>query len=288
VTDVALDTSEADRATLISTGSDGTIMIWDLSAKVPELLEPFESTNDGDRSPPKEMMSAARPPLRRVLSKAELSEFQRQSPASTPTGNGRTSPPRQTLRRKTSKYSMSTQSPKLPPPVPAVPPNYAKSIGDESGSRRSPRNRSRSPPPSPKSKVTRRPSMQSLETRERTKSAGNLNEFGTLNMSTEQVCRTLRAYRKKLNTNETIREEVLKELDMELRLTAKALGEKTLKNKAISEKMLAGILDQYSERLVSIFEEKLRLSLHPNISDAGSGGSTSRGSSQRRASDRGE
>ena len=82
-------------------------------------------------------------------------------------------------------------------------------------------------------------------------------------MATEQTVRTLRAYRKKLGTAEAIREDVLKELDQELRLTAKALGEKTLKTKAMSESVLAGLLDQYSERLVSIFDEKLRLSLNP-------------------------
>ena len=62
----------------------------------------------------------------------------------------------------------------------------------------------------------------------------------------------------------------MQELDQELRLTAKALGEKTLKTKAMSESVLAGLLDQYSERLVSIFDEKLRLSLISNVSDAGS------------------
>lgn len=59
----------------------------------------------------------------------------------------------------------------------------------------------------------------------------------------------------------------MKELDQELRMTAKALGEKTLKNKALSETVLAGLLDQYSERLVSIFDEKLRLTLHPGKED---------------------
>jgi hypothetical protein len=38
-----------------------------------------------------------------------------------------------------------------------------------------------------------------------------------------------------------------------------ALGEKSLKSKAISETVLSGLLDQYSERLVCMFDEKLRL-----------------------------
>ena len=55
----------------------------------------------------------------------------------------------------------------------------------------------------------------------------------------------------------------MKELDHELRATIKALGEKTLKSKIVNETLLAGLLDQYSERLVSIFDEKLRLSMQP-------------------------
>jgi len=56
-----------------------------------------------------------------------------------------------------------------------------------------------------------------------------------------------------------VKEDALKELDQELRLTAVALGEKSLKTKVISETVLA-VLDQYSDRLVSMFDEKLRLS----------------------------
>jgi WD40 repeat protein len=270
VTDLALlETTELDKTTLISTGADGTIMIWEVSPHAPSLPEIFEPASDTrDQSPTKEATST-RPPLRRVLSKAELAEFQRPSPTSTPTGRG--SPPR-SLRRKTSKYTMSTQSPKLAiPPIPSATSDLAPPASQDLESRKgSSRNRSRSPPPSPKSRISRRPSLASLEFRGRTKSTGNFSEFGTLNMATEQVCRTLRAYQKKLSTNELIRESLLQELDQELRLTAKAIGEKTLKTKAMSESVLAGLLDQYSERLVSIFDEKLRLSLSTNILDASS------------------
>ncbi|KAG4418033.1 hypothetical protein IFR04_008853 [Cadophora malorum] len=256
VTDVALlEVPDSDQKTLISTGADGTIMIWDLSPRAPEFQEPVDNAINRDPSPPKDTASS-RPPLRRVLSKAELAEFQRASPLSTPTGNR--SPPR-AVRRKTSRYGLSTQSPTLAPPVPTVNSKHFNSASDDSGIRRTVRNRSRSPP-SPKAKDMRRPSLASLDSRGRTKSTGNFSEFGTLNMATEQACRTLRAYRKKLLSSETVREEALKELDQELRLTAMALGEKNLKAKAISETVLTGLLDSYSDRLVSLFDEKLRLS----------------------------
>lgn len=51
---------------------------------------------------------------------------------------------------------------------------------------------------------------------------------------------------------------------MELRLTAKALGERALKSKAVSDSLLTELLDQYSERLVSLFDEKLKISLGVN------------------------
>lgn len=253
ITDVALlEDRDSDQKTLISTGSDGTIMVWDLSPKPSELADSVEI--DKYTSPPKES-TPARQPLRRVLSRAELAEFQRASPVSTPTG--RSSPPR-VIRRKTSKYGLSAQSPALVPPMPLMTSKHFTSTSEDSTSRKSsPRNRSRSPPSSPKGREARRPSL--AESRNRTKSTGNFSDFGTLNMSTEQASRTLRAYRKKLSTSEPIKDEVLKELEQELRLTAVALGERSLKSKAISETLLSGLLDQYSNRLVSMFDEKLRL-----------------------------
>jgi hypothetical protein len=86
-------------------------------------------------------------------------------------------------------------------------------------------------------------------------------------MATEQACRTLRALRKKLLSSESVKETSLKELDQELRLTAVALGEKSLKSKTITETVLTGLLDQYSERLVSMFDEKLRLSRMESTDD---------------------
>jgi WD40 repeat protein len=270
ITDVALlETPGSEQKILISTGSDGTIMTWNLSPKPPEVQEPADLIREP--SPPKETASS-RPPLRRVLSRAELAEFQRASPVSTPT-NRQTSPPR-TVRRKTSRYGLSASSPTILPPIPAN--SKHMSTTDESSSRRgSPRNRSRSPPNSPKAtKDMRRPSLASLADRGRTKSTGSgFSEFGSLNMATEQACRTLRAYRKKLLSSESVKDEALKELDQELRLTSMALGEKSLKSKTISETVLTGLLDQYSDRLVSMFDEKLRLTkMESNGSE--SGGST--------------
>ena len=52
------------------------------------------------------------------------------------------------------------------------------------------------------------------------------------------------------------------ELENELRLTTAALGERISRDsQAVRESMLSGLLDQYSERLVSMLDERLRLRL---------------------------
>jgi WD40 repeat protein len=256
---VLLESPDTDQKTLVSTGSDGTIMIWQLSASPSDSLESQDmSTLGGDASTPKDT-SVARPPLRRVLSRAEMAGFQRASPSSTPTGNR--SPPR-VIRRKTSRYGgLSSQTPALaPPPITLGNSKHFASSSDDTAVRRAGRNRSRSPT-SPKGKDMRRPSLANLnESRGRVRGTGNFSEYGTLNMSTESACRTLRSYRKKLLSSEPVKDDLLRELDQELRLTVIALGERSLKSKTMNEEVLMrGLLDQYSERLVSMFDEKLRL-----------------------------
>jgi hypothetical protein len=85
-----------------------------------------------------------------------------------------------------------------------------------------------------------------------------VNEFGGLNMASEQLCRSLRAYRKKLSvSSDTLKAENVREMERELGLTAKALGEKAARTKGISEGVLTKLLDQYSERLVEMIDEKI-------------------------------
>ncbi|KAH8677361.1 WD40-repeat-containing domain protein [Xylariales sp. PMI_506] len=233
---------------VVSVGSDGTIMIWDI-----DLQEQISGSASRDPSPVKEDSPAVRAPLRRVLSKAELAEFQRPSSA-TSTG-GRRSPPR-TLTKRRSLYNLNSSISRTPIPIiQSSPP----SITEDTPSRRpSSSSRTGSPPVSPKSRVTRRPSLPALK---KTQSSTNIRSaFGSLNMATEQACRTLRAYRKKLSSTEPINHEVFSELDRELKLTSLALGDRALKNKDLSDDMLNDLLDQYSARLISMLDEKLRLS----------------------------
>lgn len=67
---------------------------------------------------------------------------------------------------------------------------------------------------------------------------------------------------------EPISPEVLADLDHELRLTAAALGDRAIRCKAMNETVLSGLLDQYSERLVTLLDEKLRLTCAPKVQEA--------------------
>ena len=84
--------------------------------------------------------------------------------------------------------------------------------------------------------------------------------FGSLTSSTESVCRTLRAYRKKLansSASESISPDTLRELERELKLTARAVGEKS-QGKNIDEAMVAKLLDQASEKIVNRLDERIK------------------------------
>ncbi|OJD17227.1 hypothetical protein AJ78_02664 [Emergomyces pasteurianus Ep9510] len=244
------DAKEKGKKTLISTGLDGIIMIWDLSI---HQQQPVQETQPAapilaeDATPAKEL-TAVKPPLRRILSKTELAGYHRiDGYSSSPTPVREQSPPR--IRKKTSRYTLSPSisrngynTPTISTP-PLPPPRRSSAMMPDNKIRRSPS------PPSPKSHSSRTLSAKisgsslrrpSLDLRSRTKSNGNTNnspstpspahahtsEFGSLNMSTEQVCRTLRAYRKKLNGS-TDHLHAATELERELDLTIRALGERS-------------------------------------------------------------
>lgn len=262
-----VEDGEASRKA-VSAGCDGTIMIWDLDSQD----SPLGATSRSP-SPAKDgTHGSSQPPLRRVLSKAELAEFQRSSSSH----GGRRSPPR-TLRNRKSRTNLSssyTASAKTP----TGPAHHFNSLSNgslvgDSPSRRTSSSRSCSSPidTSPKTRtLSRRPSLPALGTTPSTNSAArkkssaiNLRSsynFGTLQLASEQTCRQLRAYRQKLSSAEPISPEMMAELENELRLTAAAIGERANRGQqAITQSVLSSLLDQYSDKLVAILDEKLRL-----------------------------
>lgn len=252
-----IDDDDGDRKA-VSVGSDGTIMIWDI-----DLHDREVSSDSRESSPAKEATTPVnQPTLRRVLSKSELAEFQR--PVSS--AGGRKSPPRTISKRRSLYLGNLSATPTAKTPTGAQPSSPSLIVAEDTPSRRPSANPSGSPPPSPKTRTSRRPSVPTINST-KTKSSGNSRSFGSLNMSTEQTCRALRTYRKKLASTEPINQDTLAELDQELRLTAVALGDRAKRSKAISDTMLHGLLDEYSERLVSLLDEKLRLGRYRRASD---------------------
>lgn len=83
--------------------------------------------------------------------------------------------------------------------------------------------------------------------------------FGSVTASTESVCRTLRAYRKKLanSSTDTLPPHILRELGTELKLTARVVGEKS-QGKSLDETMMAKLLDQASDRIVDLLDERIK------------------------------
>ncbi|KAM4060120.1 hypothetical protein HRG_002271 [Hirsutella rhossiliensis] len=237
---------------IVSVGSDGTIMIWALDSS--DLSSRLTSR---DPSPIKEANST-RPTLRKVLSKVELAEFQRP-----PSSGGRRSPSR-SLQRRSSRLNLGANPTSIRTPTSTLQSSPCNStIMEDTPSRRRPStgNQPDSPPPSPKSERSRTHSLSAAGKGARKKtSSTSLHGFGSLNTATEQTCRALRTYRKKLSSSEPITADVLTDLDHELRLTATALGDRAIRSKAINETVLSGLLDEYSERLVTLLDEKLQLS----------------------------
>ena len=119
--------------------------------------------------------------------------------------------------------------------------------------------RERSPSPQrPNHRSVDKSRRPSLDTRSRAKSVGP-SDFGTLNASTDQLCRSLRAYRRKLTGTSPIDETNVRALERELSLTIKALSEKAVKVEAVHESNVVKLLDQYSARLVDLIDQRMGL-----------------------------
>ncbi|TDZ23491.1 Mitogen-activated protein kinase-binding protein 1 [Colletotrichum orbiculare MAFF 240422] len=246
ISGVTLAEDEDGSQRIISVGTDGTVMLW-----ATEFDESSPPSASRDSSPMKDGSAASKPPLRRVLSKAELAEFQRPSSRN----SGRRSPPRPVPKR-ASRYGLNNSI-----STPKGGPSNSPSIAEGTPSRRSSGSGSGSPPISPKSKASRRPSLPSLGMPK--KSSPNLRAFGSLNTATEQTCRTLRAYRKKLSSTEPLSRDALAELDQELRMTAAALGDRAIRKH--DSALISGLLDQYEERLSLMLDEKLRETFRESV-----------------------
>ncbi|KAK3111057.1 hypothetical protein LTR53_014058 [Teratosphaeriaceae sp. CCFEE 6253] len=280
VTGIALlardDKDEGPSAARLATvAADATIFFWDMSPLGTTNQQQQEESDMTDSSSTPKASVVVGPPLRKIMSYAELARLRRESsieegsassPSAAQTPTHPSSPQR--LRKKPSRMSVA-QAPRLEPAL-------HSSIAESSvrSSRRSSL-RQRSPsPPSPRNTMTRgHKSRPSLGMTLRSKSSENVlkafaaptlttnaNGFGSLTASTESVVRTLRVYRKKLaNTppSDNSAAEALRELEKELKLTARALGERS-QGKTMDENNMARLLDQASEKIVGMLDERIK------------------------------
>ena len=191
--------------TVVSTGADGTIFIWNLA---PEKRQPQD-----ELSSPNTPVNAYTPPLRRVLSRVALSEFSRSLEAHGQTALYAT-PPRlrspTRLRKKKSDYSLMGR-------------------GTMTGfPRGGPRHRS----PSPKASTARRLEGErpSLVSKPRKQSADWIENTMS---SAESLSKALRCFRRNLaQSNGQI--DALKDLELELFLTQECINKRTGHQHAIA------------------------------------------------------
>ena len=236
---------------VISTGLDGTVMIWDLAMRSPLLNGHSDTLNrqenvDASKSP------VSTQPLRRILSKAELCDFQRALDAGDESPTPTRSQSSTRLRKKTSRHNI-TNTTKFTPPLPV---KQSLTSSPTTGSSRHRAHRDRSPtPPSPKVAKISASKRPSFDARNRTRSTGNLNE---VNKNAEKISQSLRSLRLQLtSTTESLKPSTAEELERELDLTSRAMGDKTLRRNQVAKEMIAGdLLDEYLARMI---DERLAL-----------------------------
>lgn len=251
---------------VISTGLDGTVMIWHLLVRSNDSNGINETFNRRENIDNWKSVASAQP-LRRILSKSEISNFQRslENGGDSPTPIRSQSPSR--LHKKTSRYSIANPA-KLATTLYPVKHTLPSSFITNSNRRKVPRDRSPTPP-SPIFNIASKPTRPSLDGRHRTKSTGNLNE---LNTSAEQICTSLRALRKQLDSSiENLKRQTAEDLERELNLTLRAMSEKT-KRTQVAKKIIGGdFLDEYLARMI---DERLALKAKSEeAANVGEGGS---------------
>jgi WD40 repeat protein len=256
VSDISLIQStdvDATSKSLVTVAVDGTIFIWDLVLQVPSRQDLSKSMDLLGPSTPTNDLLASKPPLRRVFSQSELARFQRSPEEDNTTPTANRSPK---LRKKVSKFSLA-QAPRLDPSPMAGSTREGRASGWQGSTVRRNKNRSPSPPSPRNPQIAKR--RASIDVRPRAKAP--VNEFGSLGASTESLCRTMRAYRKRLATSsDVLTSELAREVQRELATTARAIGER-VKSKEFDETVMVKLLDQYSERLVTMLDERIAASV---------------------------
>lgn len=242
------DDGEDSGYTLVSTGLDGTVMLWNLNQTN------ISTDQDIPTTPSKNTPTFSQPPLRRVISRSALSEYQKSLEANgipaLPLAPGRSSSPSR-LRKKPSRINLASPAPKLAPvtlPSTPCPPIPRRPHLSQSPTLASPITMDRQRPP--------------FTEANRTKSASNVSNINDLNTAAEQLCRSLRAFRKHFASSaDGLRADTARELEKELAIAGRVVGPRNRRAMVASEADVGDLLGDYSERLARMVEEKVNLGL---------------------------
>ena len=246
---------ESPRNHLVSCGLDGTVMTWDLSCN---LLKPSGSQDapNGEDSPSRQIPPPAQP-LRHILSKAEVSDFQKSLTSEGDTVTPTRGPSSSRVRRKTSRYTLAA-APKFSAPALSHP--VSAPLSPANGIVQRQPSQGYSPIPSgQKITLTSRSKRRSLDNRRWSKSAANLNDLNELG---EQMFLSLRAFRNRITSSSVAKLEygTLQELTKELNLTTRTLNDKASSKYVSGEAMGGDALDLY---LAKMIDERLALKEKP-------------------------
>ncbi|KXT03407.1 hypothetical protein AC579_7273 [Pseudocercospora musae] len=251
------ETSDGSSPMIVTVAADSTIFLWESMVTTPRSTTQMSDEANGESALP-----TLGPPLRKVISHSEMSRMRRERlsdeniPPSASTPSYPSSPHK--MRKKNSRLSLA-QTPRLDPGFrPNFDPSRCRSMMQRSPSPPSPKHSTKTGARGAKLGMSLR-SKSSENVLSTSSSAATNKSFGTLNASTESVCRTLRTYRRKLGTasvTEEINTDVFRELEKELKLTARALGERST-SKTLDEATVAKLLDQMSDKMVGLLEKKL-------------------------------
>lgn len=233
---------ESPRNHVVSCGLDGTVMTWSLSCNSPQ-PNGSHYTASSEESPSRQTPLFAQPP-RRILSKAEISGFQK-SLASEETISPIRGSSSSRVRRMTSRF-----------PLAAAPETSATALQYPAGASLSPtsgtfeRQSSQGYSPTPSSqKNTFRSKPLSSQDRRRSKSAANLSGLNDLG---EQMCMSLRNFRHRITSSSVAKLEhgTLEKLAKELSLTRQALNDDTGGKYMGLETMGGDNLDVYLAKMI--------------------------------------
>lgn len=255
---------------IVTAGADGTVFLWDLSSGT---LRRRNSTDAGSVDSVVETKStipATRAPLRRVLSSSEIARLQElratqddndQGKARAGDASGHSRRPSKLSFSQTPDGKMSTARRTVDSPTSALGQGFARrgsvqSCAVVSSHPKEQTSNVRSVAPST-------PGAQEVRSRGNSLGAvASSSELNALVLATQQVCRNLHNYRKKLSTSQDVLPvENARDLERELGLTAKVIAEKA----ARSETAMVKLLDEYSERLVGLLDEKIEASVARQI-----------------------